>query len=161
MKLRKKLNYLRVATLPISEVLPFIFTKEKRMSLQLMGHTWKSPEWIKMCHREYTVKICGRSGKINMSMSSQRYQMFAAKGIKCLYCGIAGTYFAIERGMKGNPNKFHFNLYGKDKKGREVMLTKDHIIPRSRGGRNILSNYQPLCYECNRKKSNRIENAHS
>jgi hypothetical protein len=159
MKLRKKLKYIRVATIPIDEVLPYVFTKEKRMNLRSKGCTWQSPEWIKECHRKYPVVIFGKQEVIDMSMGSQRYQMFATKGVRCVRCGITGSYFAIERGMKNNPMKFHFNLYGKDEKGREIMLTKDHILPRSKGGKNMLFNYQPLCYKCNHEKANKVEDA--
>jgi 5-methylcytosine-specific restriction endonuclease McrA len=57
--------------------------------------------------------------------------------------------------MKDSPDKFHLNLYGIDSNGREVMLTKDHIIPRSKGGKNKLSNYQPMCIHCNKKKADK------
>lgn len=31
-------------------------------------------------------------------------------------------------------------------------ITKDHIVPKSRGGRNHISNYVPACHDCNRRK---------
>lgn len=34
-------------------------------------------------------------------------------------------------------------------------LTKDHIVPKSRGGRNHPSNIQPLCEGCNLAKGDR------
>ncbi len=33
-------------------------------------------------------------------------------------------------------------------------LSKDHIHPKSRGGRNEITNYQVLCKFCNQKKAN-------
>ncbi|RZA15647.1 MAG: HNH endonuclease, partial [Proteobacteria bacterium] len=35
----------------------------------------------------------------------------------------------------------------------EVLMTKDHVIPIAKGGRDRLNNYQTLCIDCNRKKA--------
>lgn len=39
--------------------------------------------------------------------------------------------------------------------GRSSVITRDHIIPVSKGGRNDISNLRPLCYSCNSKKGDR------
>lgn len=36
--------------------------------------------------------------------------------------------------------------------GSTEKLTIDHIVPKSKGGGNELSNYQTLCGKCNNKK---------
>lgn len=77
-------------------------------------------------------------------------------GIKCVRCGIEGKYFALERNSKGSSNKFHYNLYALDEEGNEIMMTSDHIIPKSKGGPNDVSNRQPMCSPCNTKKGNSI-----
>jgi 5-methylcytosine-specific restriction endonuclease McrA len=61
-----------------------------------------------------------------------------------------GAYFLLESHLpEQNP---HLNLYSED----HVLMTKDHIIPRSKGGKNHMSNYQTLCYECNQEKRDKL-----
>jgi len=86
-------------------------------------------------------------GEFNLRMDSQRYQLFAQRRT-CVACGLVGTVMALERHRHGNNKNPHFNLYG-EVDGHEVMLTKDHIVPKSKGGSNHLSNYQVMCSECN------------
>jgi len=88
-------------------------------------------------------------------MSSLRLQTFKKYGIICIDCGIKGAFFAMER-FRGALMLYHLNLYAYDDKGEEVLMTKDHIIPQSGGGRDILSNMQPMCSPCNCMKGNRI-----
>ena len=84
---------------------------------------------------------------------SLRYKMFYQKGIKCACCGKEGTYFKleIERGQdETTTNRRHFNLYTDD----GVLMTKDHIVPKSKGGQDTVSNMQPMCVHCNKAKGN-------
>ncbi len=41
-------------------------------------------------------------------------------------------------------------------KRADVKLCKDHIIPVSRGGKNVFANIQPLCRPCNSWKGARL-----
>lgn len=89
-----------------------------------------------------------------MKANSQRYAIFFQKGMKCAKCGIEGKYFAKERETTHPSKKYHLNLYALDENGKEILMTKDHIIPKSKGGTNSLDNYQPMCCRCNLKKGN-------
>ena len=77
---------------------------------------------------------------------SLRYMTFYQKGTKCVCCGKEGAYFQLT----GNPgtNRRHFNLYADD----GTLITKDHIIPASKGGLNRVSNMQTMCEPCNKAK---------
>jgi hypothetical protein len=147
---------IRVGIFDLDEVLPYVFTRDIRHKLRSLGYTYRSLVWQFTSRRAYPIVTKeGRSVAL-VSMGSHRYQLFSEKGIKCVSCGIEGKYFALERAAKGNPNKYHFNLYGKDRHGNEVMITKDHIVPKSRGGPNKLSNYQTMCFKCNSRKGNKL-----
>jgi hypothetical protein len=39
------------------------------------------------------------------------------------------------------------------------LTEADHITPKSKGGSNDRSNFQPLCTQCNAKKRNRLTNS--
>lgn len=156
-KRKRESKYIRVATVPIESVLPYVFTREKRHELRQQGFNYRSLEWIEASRHVYQALIDGEVRYVTVSMGSHRYQLYAEKGIKCVRCGIEGTHFALERDRKSNPNRYHFNLYGVNKRGHEVMITKDHIKPRTKGGKNKLSNYQPMCYKCNQRKADRAE----
>ena len=102
-------------------------------------------------------KVCFDGEMINMA--SQRYQVFKTKGIVCCKCGIQGIHFIMERHYphKGKPEgPFHFNLYAIDKEGSEVLMTKDHIIPKSKGGKDFLNNFQTMCEPCNANKGDNL-----
>lgn len=88
--------------------------------------------------------------------NSQRYQTFFTKGCKCAICGIEGKYFAKERHLQDKA--YHLNLYAVDDNGTEILMTKDHILPRSKGGIDDISNYQTMCKPCNEVKGNKLEN---
>lgn len=165
--LKNKSNHICVATFSLEEVIPFVFTDAKRNELRAQGYKYTDFEWVNASRKAYpiiTAEIAYKKYKrhyITVAMGSHRYQLFALKGTDCVKCGIKGQFFALERSVCNDTSKFHFNLYGIDKDGYKMMITKDHIIPRSRGGKNTLDNYQPLCYSCNQRKANRIENVKS
>ncbi|HAU88390.1 MAG TPA: hypothetical protein DCW90_23820 [Lachnospiraceae bacterium] len=84
--------------------------------------------------------------------NSQRFQTFFTKGLKCACCGIEGKYFGKEKDFESK--RYHLNLYAIDESGNEVLMTKDHIVPRSKGGASELYNYQTMCAKCNVAKGN-------
>ncbi|QGT54442.1 hypothetical protein b3_0199 [Synechococcus phage B3] len=77
----------------------------------------------------------------------RRLGVFAQKGCVCVSCGRVGT-----RLIKGIDSKggVHWDLYTDDL----FPITVDHIVPRSLGGLDDMSNYQPMCSPCNGKKGN-------
>lgn len=85
-----------------------------------------------------------------IKLSSDRLRLFKEKGAACVTCELEGVFFALESVGDETP---HLNLYGVRANGRIVLMTKDHIVPKSKGGANHMANYQPMCEDCNGKKA--------
>lgn len=89
-----------------------------------------------------------------INLDSSRLKLFS-KGQTCVRCGLTAEFFAVEKALNDDITKtYHLNMYG-TRDGEDILFTKDHIIPRSRGGSNELTNLQTMCYHCNYKKGNR------
>jgi hypothetical protein len=133
---RKRLDH----KIPLEEILPLVYSKS--------GIT--------------RTVIHGKSVKFR----SSRLELFASDheghGTNCNDCGLEGQYFKLEQTIEGGSkpsknNRYHLNLYAIDAEGDEVLLTKDHIMPKSKGGDHHLDNYQTLCYPCNQDKADTYE----
>jgi hypothetical protein len=91
-----------------------------------------------------------------IKMDSLRYHTFQRSGCVCVKCGLKGQYFAVERSinrfMQRTTKRFHLNLWGVDSNGVERLFTKDHVIPKSKGGLDVVENLQTMCTVCNLEK---------
>lgn len=95
-----------------------------------------------------------RSTFAGYEFNIDRVLKFETIGRKCIHCEILGTYWKLGEGAdKG----LHFDLYGTNDNNEEVMLTLDHIHPKSKGGPNHITNYQCLCFLCNSIKKDNLE----
>lgn len=92
-------------------------------------------------------------------LTTHTINTFVEKGCKCVKCGLEGSYFALERHPNaiGIGRRFRLYLYGVNELGEEVTMTRDHILPKSLGGKNSIDNHDPMCVICNRNKSNYVE----
>lgn len=106
---------------------------------EVWPHVGKGKHTFAAGGKEYAVK-----------MTSQRLVLFRDNPC-CAACGIQGTKFRLER--QGAAVQPHFNLYADDA-GTPVLMTKDHIKPKSKGGEDAQSNFQTMCSVCNCLKSN-------
>lgn len=91
--------------------------------------------------------------------SSLRLQTFKHHGVMCVCCGRKGTHFAVERSLSdaGTDKPYHINMWSKEHEfDDEVLMTCDHILPKSKGGPDVLTNTQTMCGPCNWSKGNKL-----
>lgn len=81
------------------------------------------------------------------------------KCLTCYRCGITGSKFLLQNHIAphNNPARPHYNLYAVDSAGKLVLMTKDHLFPKSKGGSNALHNMHTMCEICNLKKGPTIK----
>lgn len=85
-------------------------------------------------------------GTIYVSIASKKLLTFK-HSIVCAECQAKGSYFLLLRNphAKGRASLELFTDCNK-------LLTRDHIMPKSLGGGNEMSNSQTMCLTCNSKK---------
>ncbi len=80
-----------------------------------------------------------------VKMNSHRYFLFSGER-KCVVCGVEGTRMVLE--LPPGSQCPHFNFYAIENE-EYLLMTKDHKVPKSLGGKNALENYQTMCAICN------------
>lgn len=94
-----------------------------------------------------------------VNLGTLNIRMHFHKGVDCIKCGAKGAYFKMER-SPGPPHilysQWHLNLYAVNSEGKEVLMTKDHRHPKSKGGQDTLENLDPMCTVCNGKKGDKV-----
>ena len=125
-------KYQAVARLEMDAVLPVIGTKRTRHLFDGTDHP--------------------------VNVKSLRLLTFKFKGTNCVKCNAVGSHFIIASGQRGlNELEYHLCLVAIMPDGTEVLMTKDHIKPKAKGGLDRLENMQPMCSVCNFEKQDYYE----
>ena len=113
------------------EVLPFVAPEIGRMDFKVGRHVYRP------------------------RIESLRLQTFQKSQV-CVGCGVQGTVMRLEYGANCTIVAPHFNLYHVRADGIAVLMTQDHIIPTSKGGKDCIGNLQTMCCTCNVKKGSSV-----
>lgn len=71
--------------------------------------------------------------------------------IKCWQCGIEADRWVAEKGRRDNIGSAVLNLHA-----GTVLMTRDHIVPKSLGGVDDIGNLRPGCSPCNERRGNEV-----
>jgi 5-methylcytosine-specific restriction endonuclease McrA len=112
---------------------------------------------VKKGHRYKILEVLSFSEGLKRIKNSKSHRLQSLsyliknKGTKCVNenCDNEGSKFMIGLDRGGG---VHIDLYTHD----NILMTIDHIIPKSKEGPNHVNNYQLMCCTCNSNKGNKI-----
>ena len=118
----------------------------------ILGKEYPIDEIESLQGKEFFLDDDATDGKIKL----RRANCYAEIGYKCEGegCSTIGDRYILGLGKVGD---LHLDLYGVDAEGDLHMITIDHIKPKSKGGKDHVSNYQPMCMACNTIKADKWE----
>lgn len=89
-----------------------------------------------------------------------RIDTFLDKGLECVECGLRADKLVLWYDWNHSfDDEKPLNLgMHKDLVAGDVLMTVDHIRPKSKGGTNHPDNLQPMCAPCNTEKGAKYSN---
>jgi 5-methylcytosine-specific restriction endonuclease McrA len=101
-------------------------------------------------------------GSFKVKTSSIRLECLV-RNSKCVKCGLAGGVWLLQAhhcyikdGQVQLRETPHLNLYAVNDDDKLILMTRDHIIPRARGGMDLMENLQTMCAPCNNAKADSL-----
>jgi hypothetical protein len=122
MKDRKRL--IHIGVFELDDVIPFVTAEDSKKDYRVGDEVYQ------------------------VRMNSDRYHVFKLNHC-CVSCGLAGSKMILD--MNPGDTSPHFNMYAVEH-DRLVLMTKDHILAKSKGGTDDLDNFQVMCSVCNNLK---------
>lgn len=110
--------------------------------------------------------VAGR--EVSTASGIRLFESLRGSPIKCWHCGCVADRWISCRGQNDN-SRPTLNLFAtftprktrriKHPVPRLVMMTRDHIIPKSKGGIDNIANLRPGCETCNVVRGNNMDAA--
>lgn len=78
--------------------------------------------------------------------------------LKCWHCGIEANCFIANKGQNDRMGPPVLDMFAMTREG-PILMTRDHIIPKSYGGVNDVENLRMGCGPCNHGRGNELDEA--
>jgi 5-methylcytosine-specific restriction endonuclease McrA len=114
----------------------------------------KNPNWkggIKINNKREYQRLAWLKWSKKYPEKRKHYRFLSTQKRK----GIIGSFTFIEWELL--KKQYGYTCIMCEKSEPEIKLTRDHIIPLSKGGSNFIENIQPLCMKCNQIKYNKLD----
>jgi len=90
--------------------------------------------------------------RVNRPSGWAMFQRLCGQPIKCWNCGRQADRWIAEKGPRDRVGHPDLNMYS-----GLLLMTRDHIIPKSLGGVDDVGNLRPGCTDCNGDRGNEID----
>ena len=148
----------------ISPQLKYYYKNRERILIKNRAYSWNY-YWQ---HREKKIKenserykIWQKNNPLKILERNRRYRAKYPEKIRFWSSqrwnrerGANGS-FTLEE-WKNKKKEFDYTCQICGRKEPKIKLVPDHIIPIIKGGNNYIKNIQPLCFNCNCKKNDKI-----
>lgn len=142
---------IELARYTVERIVPLIGHKKSRINLEGYDVKTGTPK-LRCFQRSLSCARCRRAGTLFVL---EYHENNVPRGINCYVVDCMLCNMLIQKDREEQRIQPLLNLYHVDRRGRLVLMTMDHILPRSRGGGNDMDNLQTMCRECNTWKGDK------
>lgn len=84
------------------------------------------------------------------------FKAMQGQKISCHFCGCTADQWVSAKGKNDKQGHPVLDLFATATDGKIVLMTRDHIIPKSLGGTDDVENLRPACGPCNETRANDV-----
>ena len=97
--------------------------------------------------------------RVSLPSGAQLFKHLHSTGqrLVCWKCGIEASCFIANKGQNDTMGPPVLDLFATDEVGNPILMTRDHIIPKSYGGKNDVANLRVGCGPWNQGRGTAID----
>lgn len=119
-------------------------------------HVVKQNKFFLASQYSIPLEVFLKDSQYKQYRNRERWLIFAEHNFQCVYCKMVGQFVVFWKDDNQIRWDSHVDLAAIYSDGRRVMMTIDHVIPKSKGGSNQRDNKVCACSPCNHKKEDKL-----